>query len=333
MADRRYPVDSLQIYFPSSLEIQEELIKHGFYVPRSPDKKIVMPIPIIYSNARGWLKQPQPITIERLIPPKWLGVKPEDLNWKPVMRGGKRAYIIPAEEVYTDISIDINKEAVVFNLIVKKYHLERTSIRGINPERWTNWTMFYIDLNYMEDLLDLLEKHLPGDYGQLLPDGKRRPKKEKQQGGKEVTYYVEVPVIDYSLCLGCFNLAMRYLLNKAKEHCEINPSLNICNNPDEVINKLKLRLKYTPRVDAFAKVGIAKIAGKRPQIMVKLASRGPEITIPGVLKPEIRGKARGELINCSHRENEKKQFIALNLVGFYNALTTTKSYINRLPKE
>jgi hypothetical protein len=48
-----YPVDSLQMYFSASLELQEELIKHGFQVPRSRDSKINMPIPIIYANFQG----------------------------------------------------------------------------------------------------------------------------------------------------------------------------------------------------------------------------------------------------------------------------------------
>ena len=77
---RTYPVDSLQIYFPASLEIQEELISSGFYVPRSPDGRVLMPVPLIYSNFRGWLKPAEPITIERLIPPEWLGLAPSQLG-------------------------------------------------------------------------------------------------------------------------------------------------------------------------------------------------------------------------------------------------------------
>ena len=87
---KTYPVDSLQIYFAASLEIQEELINNGFYVPRSPDRKVIMPIPLIYSNFRGWLKPTEPITIERLIPPEWLGLTPSELRWKKTSRDGKR---------------------------------------------------------------------------------------------------------------------------------------------------------------------------------------------------------------------------------------------------
>jgi len=62
---KTYLVDSLQIYFAASLELQEELINHGFYVPRSPDRKVIMPVPLIYSNFRGWLKPAEPITIDK----------------------------------------------------------------------------------------------------------------------------------------------------------------------------------------------------------------------------------------------------------------------------
>ncbi|MEM4487483.1 MAG: hypothetical protein QXK88_01570 [Desulfurococcaceae archaeon] len=47
---------------------------------------------------------------------------------------------------------------------------------------------------------------------------------------------------------------------------------------------MKLRLKRSPAVKSFAKVDVARISGKRPQAMVKLASEEPRITIRGVLK-------------------------------------------------
>jgi len=330
---KKYPVDSLQIYFAASLEIQEELINKGFYVPRSPDKKVIMPVPIIYSNFRGWLKQGEPITIERLIPPEWLGLTPSALGWKKTTRDGKDAYILPIEEVY--VNIGVSENSIVFDLDIKGYHLERTSIRGVNPEKWTNWAMFYISMEYIDELTSMLEEYLPksmqASFGSLVPGGGAEPVREVQQGGKEVTYYVEVPVEDFSFCLGCFDFTQLYLRVKAEEHCKISSSSDVCRKPSKVISELKLRLKYSPTVNTFAKVGIAKISGKRPQIMVKLASTGPKKVIRGVLKPQIEGKARGELTYCDHRE--KKQYIVLNLVKFYRALTVTRRYVDMLPKE
>jgi len=330
---KTYPIDSLQIYFAASLEIQEELINNGFYVPRSPDRKVIMPVPIIYSNFRGWLKLPEPITIERLIPPEWLSLTPSDLRWEKTSRNGKVAYVLPEEEVY--VNVDISGNAVVFDLNIKGYHLERTSIRGVNPDKWTNWAMFYISLDYIDELITVLGEHLPRNmqlsFGPLVPGGITKPKREVQQRGKEVTYYVEVPVKDFSFCLGCFDLAQRYLYIKAKEHYRVNSTSKVCANPEKVISKLKLRLKYSPSVNTFAKVGIAKILGKRPQIMVKIASTKPKKVIRGVLKPRVEGKARGELIYCNHKV--KKQYVVLDLMRFYGALIATRKYIDKLPKE
>jgi len=318
-----YPIDSLQIYFAASLEIQEELIKHGFYVPKSPDGRVIAPVPIIYSNFRGWLKPVEPLTIERLIPPEWIGLAPSELNWRKTFRERKEAYILPEEEVY--VNIGVSKNTVIFDLNVKGYHLERTSIRGINPDKWTNWVMFYIDLKYVDEIINLLKNYLPKDLRCTV-----KPKKEVQQGGKEITYYVTVPVKDFSFCLGCFELVQKYLHTKAIEHCKINSSCDLCRNPESVIGKLWLRLKFTPSVNTFAKVGVAKVAGKRPQIMVKLASTAPQKVIRGTLKEEVRGKARGELTYCDHKD--RKQYVELDLMSFYKALTVTRNYMGKLPK-
>ena len=158
-----------------------------------------------------------------------------------------------------------------------------------------------------------------------------KPRREVQQGGKEVTYYVNVPVKDFSFCLGCFDLAQKYLYVKAKEHCKIDSSSVICREPSKIISKLRLRLKHSPFVNTFAKVGVAKISGKRPQIMVKLASTRPKRIIRGILKPKIEGKARGELVYCNHVT--KKQYVTLDLTEFYKALVITKNYAKKLPKE
>jgi len=330
---KNYPVDSLQIYFAASLEIQEELINNGFYVPKSPDGRVSMPVPLIYSNFRGWLKPAEPITIERLIPPEWLGLTPSQLGWKEVSRSGKGAFEIPQEEVY--VNIGLSGDSMVFDLDVKQYHLERISIRGVNPDKWTNWTMFYISLEYIDELISMLEEYLLRSthtlFSSLVSGGVAKPMKEVQQGGKEVTYYVEVPVKDFSFCLGCFDLTQRYLYVKAREHCELNPSSNICRDPDNVVKRLKMRLKYSSTVNTFAKIGIAKIAGKRPQIMVKLASTGPKRIIRGVLKDRVEGKARGELAYCDHIV--KKQYVILDPLEFYRALIATGKYVDKLPKE
>lgn len=302
---KRFPVDSLQIYFPASLEIQKELIDAGFKVPSDKSGKIKTPIPIIYSNFRGWLREPDPITVERLISPKEYGKDPTELGWVKTFRGRKEAFKLPQEKVYVDIGFD-DKKLMYFKLIVDDYHLEKTSIRGVNPEKWTNWAMFYLDASYLDALIDIIERNLNLLSQHFTLDSfifknpiKLKSCKEIKQGGKEKTIFVSVencrgslgiPIHYYSLCLGCFSSSISYFKYKT-----IDNMLN-----EEVVNKLRLRIVYDRNIPSGLKVGIAKIDGKRLQIMFKLASR-KEISIRGILKDRIKGKARGKLCYCDHK--------------------------------
>jgi len=313
---RKYPVDTLQIYFASSLEIQDELTKKGYKVPMDKTRRIRTPVPIIYSNFRGWLTTPEPITIERLIPPEWYGKTPEDLKWERTEREGKEAFNLPPEEVYVDVGLD-DRGFVYFKLDIKDYHLERASIRGVNPEKWNNWAMFYISAEYLDDLLSIFEDaYLPAQLYVVL---------EKQQGGKEKTYYASpirgkslgIPIANFSLCLGCFDLSLLYLRHKAIEN-GLSP---------DIVSNLRLRLEHSPELDVGLKVGVAKIEGKRPQIMFKLSSNTP-MQIKGTLKPVIEGKARGRLIFCEHKS--KAQVIVANARLVYSALLATKQKLSSL---
>jgi len=318
---KRYPVDSLQIYFAASMELQEELIIHGFQVPASRDGKIKTPLPIIYSNFRGWVKEPEPLTDERLIPPEWYGKRVEELGWIYlgtilVQRGKRRqrrnAFRLPQEEVYVDVGFD-DERRMYFKLDVKGYHLERTSIREIDPGKWNNWAMFYLDAEYLDDLLHLIQSQCGIVFAKPL-----NTVLESLQGGKERTYYASteykglgIPVEGFSLCIGCFELALEYFKYKAEE-----------NGLDrDVVDTLKLRLEYDPNVNVGLKVGVARIVGKRSQVMFKLASNTP-VKIKGVLEPVVEGKARGRLTHCNHER--KEHTIAADAGLVYSALVATK---------
>jgi len=234
---KSFEVDSLQIYFAASLEIQEELIASGFQVPAGKYKEIETPVPIIYANFRGWLKTPKPITIERVIPPEWLELNAKSLGWTENVYNNKRAFYFSPEEVYVDIGMDDEKN-IYFKLDIIGYHLERTSIRGINPNKWNNWAMFYIPLSDLDELLKVLEDIL----GTIKPPSQElKVRKEKQQNGKEITYYVYVsdkakvgiPIKYFSLCLGCFPLALRYLQMKTKE---TRSKLNFVHLHESIMN-------------------------------------------------------------------------------------------------
>ncbi|MEM2913652.1 MAG: PhoI [Candidatus Bathyarchaeia archaeon] len=304
-----YDIESLQIYFPASLELQEELINAGFRVPKPT------PLPIIYANFRGWVSEKPPITIERLIHPSRYGRSPSDLGWERTIKDGKEAYIIPEERSTLEVELDeAMKEA---RLIIKpeKYHVERTSIRQTGPEKWSNWTMFYLSIRDMLDLTERLMNKI------VLPQDLCRKTmlitREVQQGGKEETYFCElervkgIPVKDFSLCMGCFDQVIDYLTNEVGNK--------------EIVGKLKLRLNYAPDVGGFAKIGLARIEGKMPQFMFKLASHPKEKAIRGILKDVIRGKPRGALSYCSHED--KNHYITVDSSLLLRALCCIKKIL------
>lgn len=78
------------------------------------------------------------------------------------------------------MDVSISNDSIIFELDVKNYHLERTSIRGINPEKWKNWVMFYIDLKYVDEFINALREHIPAF------ENKTRVIREKQQGARKL---------------------------------------------------------------------------------------------------------------------------------------------------
>lgn len=311
-----YYIESLQIYFPASLELQEELINAGFRVPKPT------PLPIIYANFRGWISEKPPITIERLIHPSRYGKSFSDLGWERTIKDGKEAYIIPEEKSILEVKLNETMKEVHLIIKPEDYHIERTSIRQIGPERWSNWIMFYLAI---KDMFDLTEK-LISEIGfiQDLCEKSMLITREVQQGGKEETYFCElekgkgIPIRDFSFCMGCFDQVIDYLTNEIRNR--------------EIIKNLKLRLNYDSSIGGFAKIGLAKIEGKMPQFMFKLASYPKEKLIKGILKDVIHGKSRGSLSYCSHES--KNHYITLDSTLLLRTLCCIKKILkNEMPKD
>jgi hypothetical protein len=301
-----YLSQSTQIYFPASLEIQRELIQHGYGVPKPT------PIPLIYSNSGGWITQPPPITIERLIDPQLYGQTPTSLGWRTTLPvRGRQAFILPPEQSF--LTFEINKDVILY-IDVKKYHLERTSIRGVNPEKWKNWIAFYLSLDDFEDLENKL--------GTIPPRGTFSVKHERLPGFEDTYYVYASPkdrdfgldcVKDFTICAGCFNFVLAYLNRQ----------------PPGVARSLKLRLVRDPSIPVYLKAGIAKVGEKHPQFMIKLAS-SQTMTISGQLKPIIEGKARGRLDFCNHLKPDQKivldHMVFSQVIGFWKHVIDTRSF-------
>ena len=303
-----YYIESLQIYFPGSLELQEELINAGFEVPKPT------PLPIIYANFRGWVAKKPPITIERLIHPSRYGRKPSDLGWTETTREGKEAYIIPDEKSLLHVEFDDEKREIHLAIEPQDYHIERTSIRQVGPEKWTNWAMFYLNLRDLADLTRRLLQRV-----RLSPEICKSPlyiRKETLQAGKEETYFyrltrgdVGLPIKDFSFCMGCFDQVLDYLASEIGDR--------------NAVSNLRLRLNYSPEIGGFAKIGLARIEGKNPQFMFKLASYPIERAIRGLLKDRIYGKARGRLSRCQHER--KVHYVTLDSEVFLRALCCSRN--------
>ncbi len=281
------------------MELQEELIKAGFKVPKPTQ------IPIIYSNCGGWVEEKKPLNVE-LIDPSQYGKTPEELGWLKRENG----YSLPTEESYLEVSYQKKEGIVMLNIDVKKFHLERVSRRGVNPEKWKNWVAIYLDLKDIHDLA----KKLTNVVGVQNFEKKFYIKREVLPG-EETTYFIYrdkkfekfgLPIVEgFSFCLGCFDHVLEYFKYHAK-------GIRI------PVEKLRLRIEKDPAIPSFLKVGVAKVKGKHAQFMIKLSS-SEEKSIEGVLKSEVTGKKRGRIVRCDHVD--KIHWISIDAKEFTRAVS------------
>ena len=135
-----YSLESLQIYFNGSLEIQEEMIKKGFRVP------LITPLPIIYGDMAGYEdnRTSRPALKAAILHPTKYGKTFEEMGW---MDAGRRI-IIPHETAKLALTLEKINSNYLLHLSPKfepnmcGYHLEKASYRGINPTNWKNWGAF-----------------------------------------------------------------------------------------------------------------------------------------------------------------------------------------------
>ena len=85
-----YDLESLQIYFNGSLEIQEEMIRNGFHVP------LITPLPIIYGDMAGYEDNRTSRTALKaaILHPSKYGKTLEEMGW---MDAGRKI-IVPHEK-------------------------------------------------------------------------------------------------------------------------------------------------------------------------------------------------------------------------------------------
>jgi len=247
-----YDLESLQIFFNGSLEIQEEMIRKGFHVP------LVTPLPIIYGDMAGYKDDRTSRTALKaaILHPNRYGKTMEEMGWADA----GRKIIVPHERAKLLLKLERTDSGPLLHFSPKfepgfpGYHLEKASYRGINPTSWKNWAAFYTNIRDLVKIVD----HLSGKIGfpKELCSKRVYLKHEKlpKGGGHEDTYFVSfnrerygIEPNSYSLCMGCWDCVMDYLEHEVKEH-EMRglekPSIDA-----------KLRLEKDPGVPVRLKIG------------------------------------------------------------------------------
>jgi len=95
------------------------------------------------------------------------------------VKNSKEAYYLPQDDVYVNIGVDRNAHIIVLDLKIKSYHLERTSIKDVNPEKWNNWAMIYTGHEHINDLIEVLKRYVASIYSskQYVRNVKKRNNK------------------------------------------------------------------------------------------------------------------------------------------------------------
>ncbi|CAD5245014.1 PhoI [Thermococcus camini] len=256
----------MQVFFPASLEIQEELLKAGFKVPYDKESGRKTPIPVVVSSREG-----RRIRRSRL------------LKAKDFESDGKFA-VVPDERALLELEPTDNGFLILRPKPVE-YHLEEMGFVSVPPRVWGTWASFSIPFSAYDELVDFL-----GDFGNDNRNGFYTA--SRGSGGRIEVYAYKgrsrkdlgIPVFGYSLGLHGLTLADEYLREKAKEN-EV---------PEERLRYLKLGLKKRKETKAGLKVGIVWENGKPVEITLKLSTTEPRVKIQG-LYGELAGKSRGEL--------------------------------------
>ncbi|NJE07829.1 PhoI [Thermococcus sp. M39] len=285
-----YELESFQVFFPASLEIQEELLKAGFKVPYDKEKDFATPIPVVAAFKTG-----RKLRKDKL------------LKGKKIKENGNFVEISPEKAL---LKLLINEKGFLkLGFEVKTYHLEDLGFVRVPPRIWSTWASFSLPINTFEEINEKLK-----EFASEKPKGMYLASKSN---GKNIDVYsykgrkaknLGIPVFGYNLSLNSFELVGEYLKEKA-EQSGVNK---------EVLPYLKLSLKKRKETKAGLKVGIVWREGKAEKITLKLSTTYPKIKIVG-LYGELEGKSRGEL------SNEKDHFIIVHSNDFYWALLNVRN--------
>ena len=321
-----YDLESLQIYFNGSLEIQEEMIRKGFHVP------LMTPLPIIYGDMAGYEDDRTSRTALKaaILHPNRYDKTLEKMGWTDA----GRKIIVPHEKAKLVLKLERTDSKLLlhfspkFELGFPGYHLEKASYRGINPTRWKNWAAFYTNISDLVKIVNHLSRKIGFPKEQCSRRVYLKHEKLPKGGGHEDTYFVGfngerhgIEPLSYSLCMGCWDYVMDYLEHEVKEHERRGlkkPNIDA-----------KLRLEKDPNVPVRLKIGLSKMTEKRPQFMMKFSTvPTASKTIAGIDregKPiTIEGKPRGRCVSCSHKKRINE--VVMDAYEFLRAACATRRF-------
>ena len=259
-------VERMQVFFPASLEIQEELLKAGFKVPYDKESGKKTPVPIVASYRNGKV-------IKR---GKLLKAKKYEEDGKYLRIGREK----------TTMNIDVNDRGfMTFTIKPVSYHLEDMGFTTVPPRLWGTWVSLSLSPKEMWRLYDAVPEDESSDHGafHIGCNGNGREIDIHAYKGKGWRA-LGIPVFAYGFGLRNLPLAMEYLEEKALE-----------NNIDvRRLRYLKLGLKKLKETKAGLKVGISWSEGEVKRFNLRLSTTAPKVRIEG-LYGELIGRSRGGL--------------------------------------
>ncbi len=284
----KFELAKMNVFFPASLEIQEELLKAGLKVPYDKETGRKTPIPVVSSSRDG-----RKLRRERLLKAKEFEVR-------------DKFAVVPSETSILEFDIT-EKGFLVIRPKPLEYHLEELGFLSVPPRVWGTWASFSLPFSAYEELVDELSE-FKGDCNGIYTASKG------SRGRIEVYAYkgrtrkdLGIPVFGYALGLHGLTLAEDYLREKAEEH----------GVPEERLRYLKLGLKKKKETKAGLKVGIVWENGSPVEITLKLSTTAPRVRIQG-LYGELAGKSRGELTRT------EDWYVVVHAGDFINALQSVR---------
>ena len=275
----------MQIFFPASLEIQEELLKAGFKVPYDKETGRKTPVPVVVSSSGE--RKPRR---DRL------------LKAKDFESDGKFA-LVPGERAVMEMELT-EKGFLILRPKPLEYHLEDIGFVSVPPRIWGTWASFSVPFSAYETLEDFLSEFRSHEANGLYLASKGSGRRIEVYAYKGRTRRdLGIPVFGYALGLHGLTLAEKYLREKASEN----------DVPEERLRYLKLGLKKRKETKAGLKVGVVWEDGKPSEITLKLSTTEPRVKIQG-LYGELVGKSRGELAKT------EDWYIVVHAGDFINAL-------------